>query len=115
MAGNRTSGGRFAAKNTAASGHDGSGAGRPSKRHDGRHWLSRNYELPEAERSKVAFSPADAATRRVVAELKKMKGRDLVSAVLDIHADLYGKLTKSENQNFDATTLKVFRVGGHKP
>lgn len=62
----------------------------------GRHWVRRALEIPEEQWPKVAFCAADANARKLVRELKALKGKDYVSALSTAHQDAYGQEARIE-------------------
>lgn len=62
----------------------------------GRHWIRRALEIPEEEWPKVAFCAADANARKLVRELKALKGKDFVTALSTAHQDAYGQEARIE-------------------
>jgi hypothetical protein len=67
--------------------------------------VRRALEIPEEQWPKVAFCAADANARKLVRELKALKGKDYVSALSTAHQDAYGQEARIEvNQAPDVAT-----------
>jgi len=93
--------GRFTKGNAYSRDENGKGIthnphGKGSQRLSGRHWMRRALEIPESEWPKVSFCAADANARKLVKELRTLKGKDFVQALSTAHHDAYGQEARLE-------------------
>lgn len=107
----RNTNGTFAKGNQLAVGSTNNGV--PSYRLSGRHWIRRALEIPEDQWPKVPFCAADKNARKLVTELRKLKGRDFISSLATAHQDAYGQEARIEvapSPDVEATNTRIAQI-----